>query len=217
MARLVLFDVDGTLIPLPGCEPRFAVNLLKRGRLGPRQMAGVAYFWIRYWAVYGRSLPQKNKAWLAGLREETVRIWAGDFVREGLMPVVYPPALVRLREHLAAGDRVVLLSGTPQFLIEPLAAELGVHGSYGSICQTRNGRFQAAPPVRHPYGPTKIDAAREIAAEAGLPLSEAIAYGDSINDTPLFRAVGHGVAVMPDRRLRAAAGGEGWETLGPRA
>lgn len=217
MAHLVLFDVDGTLIPLPGCEPRFAKYLLRRGRLGPRQMAAVAYFWMRYWPVYGRSLPQKNKAWLAGLREETVRDWAEYFVRERLMPVIHRPALARLRKHLDEGDRVVLLSGTPQFLIEPLAAVLGVHGSYGSICVTRNGRFRAAPPLRHPYGPTKVDVAREIAAEAGLPLPAAIAYGDSINDTPLFRAVGHGVAVMPDRRLRAAAGGEGWETLGPRA
>lgn len=211
--RLVLFDVDGTLIPRPGCEPRFARYLLRRGRLGPRQILGFLYFWVRYLPAYGRHIPQKNKAWLAGLRVTQVRDWAVAFVRDVLLPVGYQPALERLREHVDAGDHVVLLSGTPDFIVNALADQLGVAGAYGSICATRNGRFRAVPPVRHPYGPTKVTAAREIAEAAGLPLAQAIAYGDSINDAHVFRVVGHSVAVMPDRRLRAAAGGEDWEIL----
>lgn len=211
--RLVLFDIDGTLIPRPGCEPRFARYLLKRGCLGPRQILAFLYFWIRYLPALGRHLPQKNKAWLCGLPVETVRDWAAVFVRDALVPVIPAPVLARLKAHLDAGDHVVLLSGTPDFIVDALSAELGTAGGRGAVCATRDGRFRATPPVSHPYGPSKASAAQEFAAAAGLALEQSIAYGDSINDAHLFRVVGDAVAVMPDRRLREAAGAEDWEII----
>lgn len=211
--RLVLFDIDGTLVPPPGCEPRFARYLLKRGHLGLPQALASAYFWVRYLPVCGRDLPQKNKAWLAGLPVDRVREWAGEFVREALVPIIAAPIRVRLKAHLDAGDHVVLLSGTPGFIVDVLSQELGVRSGRGAVCATRDGRFRAALPVSHPYGPDKTRAAQEIASAAGLALEQAVAYGDSINDAHLFRAVGDAVAVMPDRRLREAAGVEDWEII----
>lgn len=212
--RLILFDIDGTLVPGRGSEPRFASYLWRRGRLGPRQLFAYAYYVIRYLPRFGRGILQKNKAYLSGLRVGEVHAWAEDFVADELRPALYPPATARLRAHVEAGDRVVLLSGTPDFIAEPLARVLGVHGSHGALCAAAGGRFLTAPPLRHPYGPTKVEAAREIATETGLALENAVAYGDSINDAPLFRAVGSSVAVMPDRHLRVVAEDEGWELLG---
>lgn len=212
--RLILFDIDGTLVPGRGSEPRFAAYLWRHRRLGPRQIAGFAGYLLRYLPRHGRSILQKNKAYLAGLDTGAVRAWARDFVATDLLPVLHSPAVTRLRAHVEAGDRVWLLSGTPQFIAAPLARALGAHDAYGALCAERGGVFRAAPPLRHPYGPSKVTAAREIAAGTGLSLDEAIAYGDSINDAHLFRAVGRSVVVMPDRRLRAAARGEDWELLG---
>lgn len=212
--RLVLFDIDGTLVPRRGSEPRFASYLWRRGDLGPRQIGAYAGYLVRYLPRFGRAVLQKNKAYLSGLRVADVGGRAETFVADELQPALHPPAVARLRAHVEAGDHVVLLSGTPDFIAAPLARLLGARGSYGALCATAGGRFLAAPPVRHPYGPSKIEAAREIAAETGLPLADAVAYGDSINDAPLFRAIGSAVVVMPDRRLRAAAAGEGWELLG---
>lgn len=211
--RLVLFDIDGTLVPGRGSEPRFAAWLWRRGRLGPRQFFGYVYCLLRYLPRHGRNILQKNKAYLSGLPVAAVREWAEDFVAADLQPALYPPAVARLRVHVEAGDHVVLLSGTPDFIAAPLARLLGTRGGYGALCAAAGGVFLAAPPVRHPYGRAKVEAARDIAAETGLPLERAVAYGDSINDAPLFHAVGNSVVVMPDRRLRAVARGEGWESL----
>ncbi|MDN5862681.1 MAG: HAD-IB family hydrolase [Salinisphaera sp.] len=213
MSRLVLFDIDGTLVPRPGTEPRFVRYLLRRGRLGPRQMLASLWFLLRWFPVYGRRVLQKNKAWLSGLEPAVVNRWAREFVFFVLLDCVHPPALRRLKEHVAAGDHVVLLSGTPEFLACALAQAVGAQGAYGSLCMLRAGRYCAGLPPRHPHGASKVDAARELAASTGLPLDEAIAYGDSINDTHLFRVVGRSVTVMPDKELRDTAGGEGWETL----
>lgn len=211
--RLVLFDIDGTLVPGRGSEPRFAAWLWRRRRLCPRQLFAYLGYLLRYLPRFRGGILQKNKAYLAGLPAAGVRAWAEDFVAAELRPALYPPALDRLRAHVEAGDRVVLLSGTPDFIAAPLARLLGAHGAYAAVCAEAGGVFLAKPPVRHPYGPAKVDAARAIAADTGLPLARAVAYGDSINDAPLFRAVGCSVVVMPDRRLRAAARGEGWESL----
>lgn len=213
MPRLVLFDIDGTLVPGASSESRFARYLWQQGALGVRQLLAYAWFCLRYLPRYGRHVLQKNKAYLAGHSEADIDAHARRFVDTVLMPALYAPAVVRLRAHQAAGDHVVLLSGTPQFLASALAQALEAHDSLGALCATQQGRFTSLPPRRHPYGPTKIDAAQTLARAAGLPLSQAIAFGDSINDAFLFRIVGQVVMVQPDKRLSAAADGTDWSVL----
>ncbi|ROO24309.1 hypothetical protein SAOR_15840 [Salinisphaera orenii MK-B5] len=215
--RLVLFDIDGTLVPGASSESRFARYLWRRGALGLRGVGAYLWFCIRYLPRFGRHVLQKNKAYLSGHRRRDIETLARDFVADDVAPALYAPAVERLRAHQAAGDHVVLLSGTPQFLADALAQWLEADAALGALCEARADRFTAGPPVRHPYGATKIDAARTLAAAANLPLSQAIAFGDSINDTYLFHEVGEAVAVQPDRRLSEAADGAGWEVLFDRA
>ena len=44
-------------------------------------------------------------------------------------------------------------------------------------------------------------------------LQDSFAYSDSITDLPMLEAVGHPVAVNPDRELRAIAAERDWQTL----
>lgn len=212
-ARLVIFDIDGTLVPGESSEIRFVRYLWHKRVIGPRQLLAYLWFCVRYGLHYGKHVMQKNKAWLSGLDESRVHALAGVFVRQALMPVLYEPAYKRLQAHKLAGDQIVLLSGTPQFLAEALAQELGARAAYGALCATRKGVYIVAPPKRHPYGETKVEGARELARGLDSPLAEAVAYGDSVHDAHLFRLVGEVVVVQPDSRLHAVAAGEGWEIL----
>lgn len=211
--RLALFDIDGTLVPGASSETRFARFLWRKRELGLRQALAYLWFFLRYGLRYRQHVMQKNKAYLSGMSEAHVRMLAREFVSESLLSALYAPALKRLQAHHAAGDSIALLSGTPQFLAEALADAVGAHHSLGALCAMRGGVYVAAPPGRHPYGETKVDGARELAAAAGLPLSGAIAFGDSMHDAHLFRAVADAVLVQPDHDLSAAAAGEGWEVL----
>lgn len=215
--RLAIFDIDGTLIPGASSEARFARFLWQRGALGPRQLLAYIGFCIRYLPRFGRQVLKKNKAYLSGHSEARIAALARVFVAEVLMPNLHRATLQRLEKHRAAGDVIVLLSGTPQFIAEALAEQLGAAHCIGAACATENGYFTVAPPRRHPFGPTKVDAAETLAAAADLPLEQAIAFGDSISDAHLFRVVGEAVAVDPDRRLSAEAEGAGWEILMGRA
>ena len=61
------------------------------------------------------------------------------------------------------------------------------------------------------YGEAKAAAMREVAAREGLDLAGSYAYSDSITDLPMLEAVGHPVAVNPDRELRREADRRGWQ------
>lgn len=211
--RLVLFDIDGTLVPGASSEARFARYLWDEGALGVRQLCAFVWFGLRYFPRYGRHVMQKNKAYLSGHTKAGIAALARDFVATRLMPALYGPALERLRAHQDAGDRVALLSGTPQFIADALAEALGVEYSHAALCATAARRYTSAPPTRHPFGPTKVDAAEALARDTGLALDRAVAFGDSITDAHLFRAVEQAVAVQPDKQLSKAADGAGWEVL----
>jgi phosphoserine phosphatase len=54
---------------------------------------------------------------------------------------------------------------------------------------------------------------RELAAREGIDLARSTAYSDSHTDLPFLEAVGHPVAVNPDRELRRLAAERGWPVL----
>jgi hypothetical protein len=67
--------------------------------------------------------------------------------------------------------------------------------------------------LHYAYGPQKAATIRRIAERDGLDLNESWAYSDSATDLPMLEAVGHPVAVNPDRALRRIAQMRGWPVL----
>jgi phosphoserine phosphatase len=67
--------------------------------------------------------------------------------------------------------------------------------------------------VRALHAEAKAECLREVAAREGLDLAECTAYSDSHTDLPFLEAVGHPVAVNPDRALRRVAVERSWPVL----
>jgi hypothetical protein len=61
------------------------------------------------------------------------------------------------------------------------------------------------------YGESKAEEIRSLAERIGIDLEGSYAYTDSITDLPMLQAVGHPVAVNPDRDLRREAETRGWD------
>lgn len=211
--RLALFDVDGTLLPGPSSERRFIMELLRGRVLHPRQLASHLAFAVRFWPRYGRHVFKKDKSYLVDLSVQDIYALAERFVTEKLLPEVYPSVRERLQAHQAAGDRVALLTGTPDFIARPMAAHLGVRDVYATSCAAKGGRFEMAPPLSHPFGYEKLAISQRICLEYDVTLAQVTAYADSGHDLPLLQAVGRPVAVYPDQRLRAKAETQQWEII----
>ena len=69
------------------------------------------------------------------------------------------------------------------------------------------------PRVPGAHGAGKAAAVRELAEREGIDLAASTAYSDSHTDLPFLEAVGHPVAVNPDRALRRVARERGWPIL----
>ncbi|HYH27735.1 MAG TPA: HAD family hydrolase, partial [Actinomycetota bacterium] len=133
-----------------------------------------------------------------------------ETLTEVIEPIVFAEALELLREHREAGRRVFLVSSSPEEIVRPLAEHLGVQDVIATRVKVIDGRYTGELEF-YCYGPQKAEALRGVAEREGVDLGASYAYSDSITDAPLLEAVGHPVAVNPDRDLRRLAAQRGWQ------
>jgi len=152
-----------------------------------------ALFFVKGWPV------EKLEALCEEIFDELMaeRIWSGTH------------ALAQL--HLAAGQRVWLVTAAPIELGRVIANRLGLTGALGTVAEISNGKYTGRLVGDLLHGPAKAAAIHELAEVHGLDLAACTAYSDSINDIPMLSTVGHAVAVNPDGRLRREARARGWE------
>lgn len=211
--KLVLFDIDGTLVTGPSTERRFARFLWQQRRISLRHALHFLWFTVRYFPRYGTGVFRKNKAYLTGIDEQEVQELAEEFVRISLLHAFFEPACARVRHHLQRGDSVWLLSGTLTPIAASIASVLHLEHVRASSCPVRDGRLVARPPNQHPYGKAKLEHAQQISRELQIGMEQVVAYGDSWADRYLLAEVGTPVAVLPDKKLGKLASRKGWEVM----
>ncbi|MFD4483212.1 HAD family hydrolase [Streptomyces sp. NPDC058471] len=186
MARLHLFDLDGTLLHGTAAPVEISRQLGLDAEIAELERDFVAQridspqYAARVHALWADLTDAQVTAafdgapWLTGIRET----WAE--IREG-------------------GDYCAVISLSPSFFVERLLG-WGAHAAHGSI-------FPAVP-FTEPVNPTgilnaaaKVKIANRLCEEFGVGRSDCIAYGDSLSDLELFGAVPVSVAVNADHRL----------------
>jgi HAD superfamily hydrolase (TIGR01490 family) len=209
------FDLDKTVIAKASMVA-FSGPLHRAGLLSRRMLLRAAWGQLAY-AQFGAS-PEK----LAKLRDSVLRLttgWdqaeIGQIVRETLVdvvePIVYDEALELIRQHRSAGRRVFIISASPEEIVAPLARYLGVDEAIATRAELDDeGRYTGRTEL-YCYGPDKAVAMAEVAERDGIDLAASYGYSDSATDIPMLEAVGHAVAVNPDRELLRAAKAKGWE------
>jgi HAD superfamily hydrolase (TIGR01490 family) len=129
-----------------------------------------------------------------------------------LHPLIYAEPLALLDEHRVRGDSTYIVSASLYEIVEHIADDLGIDGAIGSTCEIVDGVYTGRA-LRPCYGRLKTEAVEELAAREGIDLAMSTAYSDSHTDLEFLEAVGHPVAVNPDRQLREIAGERGWPIL----
>jgi phosphoserine phosphatase len=190
MARLHLFDLDGTLLHGTSAPVEISRQLgleaetvaldreIGARRIGPPEYAR------RVRTLWERLTPEHVTAafegapWLTGIRET----WAA----------------IRAR-----GEYCAVVSLSPSFFVERLTG-WGAHAAYGS-------RFPAVP-FTEPVDPSgvlsaaaKVKIADRLCEQFGVSRADCLAYGDSFSDVELFGAVPVSVAINADQHVAALA------------
>ena len=136
---------------------------------------------------------------------------------EVIRPAMTPQALDLVRRHQAAGDQVLIVTATNEFVTRPIAAAFGVPELI-AIDLERDARGNPTGAIRGTpsFREGKVARVEQWLAERGLDWSRvehSTFYSDSINDLPLLERVHEPVATNPDARLTAIAAQRGWRIL----
>lgn len=211
------FDLDKTVIAKASLLA-YGSTLRREGfisrRLALRAALGQLVF--RVFGADDRRMAKVREASLhmaRGWDQARLRALVVDTLHEVIEPIVYDEAVDLLRSHRRAGRRIYLVSSSPAEIVDPLAAYLGADGAISTRARIdASGRYTGDVEF-YAYGPSKAEAVRALATQQNLDLAASFAYSDSATDLPLLEAVGHPVAVNPDRELRRIALARGWDVL----
>ncbi len=132
---------------------------------------------------------------------------------EVMRPRMFTGAVERIREHQQRGEGVVLVTGSLDFIMEPLAEYTKADDLIALSMKEQDGRLTGeteGPPIGDEE---KARIVRDYAARRGIDLDRSYAYADSSSDRPMLDLVGHAVAVNPGGKLKKAAEAGGWEIV----
>jgi HAD superfamily hydrolase (TIGR01490 family) len=204
-----IFDVDGTLIAGDSLERIFLRFLWRRGELGLFDLARMASGAVIA-LIAGRPPLKSNKAYLRGKDTAHMRRLARECFDEEITRHLLPHAINRLHWHQSAGHLVILLSGTLDLLLEPLAEYLGVSARIGSELEVKGRSLTGRIAGLHPFGETKVDCLMVMNRVGLFNIKRSFAYADSYADRHLLSRLGNPVATNADRRLLRLAENRGW-------
>jgi HAD superfamily hydrolase (TIGR01490 family) len=216
--KLALFDLDHTLLPIDSDQSwgEFTVRLgwhardafIKRNdEFYAHYQAGTLdiHDYVRF---ASEAFCQRGPAVAAEAHAQ--------FMREVIQPAIRPEALALVQKHRDAGDRVIIITATNEFVTRPIAKAFGVDELIAvELVRDAKGWFtneiSGVPTLRE----GKVQRLQQWLIREGLDWTDVDTtfYSDSRNDLPLLERVNHPVATNPDNTLRAVALEKGWPIL----
>lgn len=146
----------------------------------------------------------------AGVERSRLQEVVREALATAIAPAVYAEALDIIEAHHRAGHDVVVVSASSAEVVEPVAEMVGADRAIATSMEVDDdGRFTGRITHSLLHG-AKVGALEVDALIHGIDLGRSWAYSDSITDQPMLEAVGHPVAVNPDRELRKLAAEKNW-------
>jgi len=208
------FDLDRTLIS--GSSVFALAAAARTQKLLPthelaRDAVGAAAFKVFGAAKDGAAERARERilGFIRGVRQNDL-VALNEQVLPNLLGKIRPEARRLVDLHRHAGRNTYIVSAAPQEIVAPLATALGMTGGIGTRGAVLDGVYTGELEGPFCYGPGKVEAIAEIARWDGLDLAQCYAYSDSHSDLPMLEAVGHPVAVNPDRELERHARVNAW-------
>ncbi len=215
MTRLALFDLDNTL--LAGDSDHSWGEFMVANQLVDgdyfKQQNGKFYADYQngcldmhaYGAFALQPLTQYNSEELAKLHYR--------FMHERVIPMVLPKGQQLVQQHREAGDTIIIITATNDFITYPIAKYLGVDTLIATTAEQIDGQYTGQITGTPCLQEGKISKLKDWLDKTDLSLIGARFYSDSFNDIPLLQEVDEPIAVDPDEKLRAHAQACGWPII----
>jgi HAD superfamily hydrolase (TIGR01490 family) len=216
--KLALFDLDHTLLPIDS-DYSWGIYTTDIGwtdndHFRQRNDEFYAHYQAGTLDIHDYVRFSTQAARLKGAAE-AARAHA-HFMQTVVLPVIQPQALALIDAHAQAGDHILIVTATNEFVTRPIATALGVSELIAVELERDasgwiTGEIHGTPSFRE----GKVTRVNQWLSERHLTWAsvETTFYSDSINDLALLEKATHPVATNPDPRLRALATERGWRIL----
>jgi HAD superfamily hydrolase (TIGR01490 family) len=216
--KLALFDLDNTLLPIDSdyAWGEFSQHIgwtdpvsfkARNDQFYADYQSGVLD--IHEYVRFATDAVRKKGA-------EQAEIAHRQFMREIILPAVKPSAIELVKQHQAAGDHVMIVTATNEFVTRPIATAFGVSELIAvELARDAQGWITGEISGTPSFKEGKVTRIAQWLAARNLNWSDVhiTFYSDSINDLPLLEMAQTPVATNPDARLRQLATDRGWRTL----
>jgi HAD superfamily hydrolase (TIGR01490 family) len=208
------FDLDKTIISksssLALSRPMYRAGMVSRSQMLRGAYAQLVYLLVGADEKKMERLREGMLALTKGWDRHQVEQLVQDVIIDVIDPFVYQEALDLMALHRSERRRIYIVSSSPEEVVRPLALHFGVSGVIATRARIVDGRYTGELEF-YCVGEGKAEAIRSLAERVGVDLEGSYAYSDSISDLPMLEAVGHPVAVNPDKDLRKEAEARGWD------
>jgi HAD superfamily hydrolase (TIGR01490 family) len=215
MPCVAFFDLDKTLISRNSASLWIRFELAA-GRVTRWQAMQALAYLVRYslGAADMSDAIRRSVTAIAGQPEAELRERARIFYDQFILGLYRPGARAAIGAHRAAGDRLVLLTSSSNYMSEMVCRDLGLDDYVCNHLEVdADGRYTGRAIEPLCFGAGKVQLAARYVERLNLSLADSTFYSDSLSDLPMLEAVGRPVAVHPDPRLRRLAKQRGWELV----
>lgn len=146
-------------------------------------------------------------------RLEDLEHWRQDFLREKIDPIILPQGQELIERHREAGDKLLIVTATNEFVTAPIAQRLRIPNLIATVPAQSNGRYTGEVAGTPSFREGKVERLMDWLRETRADLAGSTFYSDSHNDIPLLERVDHPVAVDPDEHLQRHAQENCWPTI----
>ncbi len=217
--KLALFDLDHTLIPMDS-DYEWGVFTTALGWNDAAEFTRRnEVFYEQYKAGTLDIFEYVRFATAAVRRQGAIHSESAhaEFMRAVVQKAIQPQALDLVQQHQAAGDEVVIVTATNEFVTRPIASAFGVPEliAINLARDPASGWFTGEIDGTPSFREGKVVRVEQWLQARGLTWRDVDStfYSDSTNDLPLLEKVTCPVATNPDERLRAVAVERGWRIL----
>lgn len=204
-AWIALFDLDGTLTWRDTLLP-FLAGYVRRRPFRVLGLWRLPVALLRYWQARDRGALKSSviRMLMRGEKRSVIDAWAQRFVA-GLRPShrFRSVALAVVETHRAAGDRLVLLSASPDLYVPLIGELLGFERTICTEIEWRGDRLDGRLKTANRRGEEKLHCLRRLRRQyRNLPV---IAYGNSASDLEHLREADRALLVNGNDEARRLA------------
>lgn len=203
--RVAFFDIDGTIYRNSLLTEHFK-KLIKYELLTREEYELKVKEAFKQWdnriGDYDKYLENITTTYVEAIKGLSVKY--NDFIADQVLELegdrVYKFTRDMIRWHKKRGDKVIFISGSPDFLVSRMAKKWGADDFCGSVYHVENEKLSGEiSPMWDSRN--KMKAIENFCKKYDIDLSKSYAYGDTNGDYSMLSLVGYPRAINPSKEL----------------